>query len=157
MKALRNMLLWLTLTLLLIGCQGEVQYATPLRPVHYPIYFGSAEGRTLIPVGGYLRITRPSTAISAIGFGGILVIHGFAGSGMADYYYAYDLACPKELDPAVSLMVSDKLEAVCPKCHSRFSIVYGGGLPIQGPAQSPLLPYRVLPIDGGILITTPEL
>lgn len=156
MKGIRIMLLSL-MTLLLLGCQGEVQYATPLRPIHYPIYFGSAEGRALTPVGGYLRITKPSTATSAIGFGGILVIHGFAGSGMADYYYAYDLACPKELDPTNSLMVNDKLEAVCPKCHSRFSIVYGGGMPIQGPAQSPLLPYRVLPIDGGIRITAPEL
>lgn len=134
-----------------------MQYATPLRPVHYPIYFLSAEGRALVPVGGYLRITRPSTATSAIGFGGILVIHGFAGSGTADYYYAYDLACPNELDPAVSLTVSDKLEAVCPQCHSRYSIVYGGGTPIDGPAHSPLLPYRVLPIDGGLLITTPDL
>lgn len=106
---------------------------------------------------GYLRITKPSTATSAIGFGGILVIHGFAGSGTADYYYAYDLACPKEMDPTNALLVNDKLEAVCPKCHSRFSIVYGGGTPVQGPAQSPLLPYRVLPIDGGLLITTPEL
>lgn len=134
-----------------------MQYATPLRPVHYPIYFHSAEGRALVPVGGYLRITRPSIATSAIGFGGILVIHGFAGSGTADYYYAYDLACPNELDPAVSLTVSDKLEAVCPQCHSRYSIVYGGGTPIDGPAHSPLLPYRVLPIDGGLLITTPDL
>ena len=156
MKGARIMLLSL-MTLLLLGCQGEVQYATPLRPVHYPIYFASAEGRALIPVGGYLRITKPSTAISAIGFGGILVIHGFAGSGTADYYYAYDLACPKELDPTNALLVNDKLEAVCPKCHSRFSIVYGGGTPVQGPAQSPLLPYCVLPIDGGLLITTPEL
>ena len=146
MKGVRIMLLSL-MTLLLLGCQGEVQYATPLRPVHYPIYFVSAEGRALIAVG----------ATSAIGFGGILVIHGFAGSGMADYYYAYDLACPKELDPTNALLVNDKLEAVCPKCHSRFSIVYGGGTPVQGPAQSPLLPYRVLPIDGGLLITMPEL
>ena len=147
MKGLRIMLLSL-LTLLLLGCQGEVQYATPLRPIHYPIYFASAEGRALVPAGGYLRITKPSTATSAVGFGGILVIHGFAGSsGMADYYYAYDLACPKELDPTNSLVVNEKLEAVCPKCHSRFSIVYGGGTPVQGPAQS----------DGGILITAPEL
>ena len=146
MKGARIMLLSL-MTLLLLGCQGEVQYATPLRPVHYELYFAT-NGRALIapagymriPVGGYLRITKPSTAISAIGFGGILVIHGFAGSGTADYYYAYDLACPKELDPTNALLVNDKLEAVCPKCHSRFSIVYGGGTPVQGPAQSPLLP-----------------
>lgn len=155
MQGIRIMLLSL-MTLLLLGCQGEVQYATPLRPVHYELYFAT-NGRALTATGGYMRITRPSTATSAIGFGGILVIHGFAGSGTADYYYAYDLACPKELDPTNSLVVNEKLEAVCPKCHSRFSIVYGGGMPIQGPAQSPLLPYRVLPIDGGIRITAPEL
>ena len=155
MKGARIMLLSL-MTLLLLGCQGEVQYATPLRPVHYELYFAT-NGRALIAPAGYMRITKPLTATSAVGFGGILVIHGFAGSGTDDYYYAYDLACPKELDPMNSLMVNDKLEAICPKCHSRFSIVYGGGTPVQGPAQSPLLPYRVLPIDGGLLITTPEL
>ena len=61
MQRTRIMLLPL-MTLLLLGCQGEVQYATPLRPIHYPIYFASAEGRALIPIGGYLRITKPSTA-----------------------------------------------------------------------------------------------
>ena len=65
MKGLRIMLLSL-LTLLLLGCQGEVQYATPLRPVHYELYFAT-NGRALTAPAGYLRITKPSTATSAIG------------------------------------------------------------------------------------------
>jgi hypothetical protein len=140
-----------------LGCQRQEQYVTPLHPVHYTIYFNSAEGHMLIPIGGYLRVTKPSTAYSAIGFGGILVIHGFMGSDATDYYYAYDLACPNEVDPKISLVVNERLEAECPQCHSRYSIVYGGGTPIAGPSQHHLLPYRVLPIDGGLLITTPEL
>lgn len=140
-----------------VSCSKQTQYATPVHPVHYRIYFDSAEGQVLIPMGGWLSIRQPNVAYSAIGFGGILLVHGFTGYSTGDNYYAYDLACPHELDPKVSLMVNSKLEAECPKCHSRYDIIYGGGGVLSGPSQSPLLPYQVLPIDRGLLITTPHL
>ena len=35
----------------------------------------------------------------------------------------------------------------CPTCHSSYELLSGLGAPIAGPARSPLLRYRVHPLD----------
>ena len=86
----------------------------------------------------YKSFTIPRTASDYLGFGGILVTHG-----LSDEYFAYDLACPNEVSPAIRIEVTaDGLNAKCPKCGSVYDIM-GGGARISGPSPYNLKRYRI--------------
>lgn len=78
----------------------------------------------------------PYTANSYVGFGGVLLIGGVDPfTNEPNVPLAYDLACPVEKSPTVRVAVDDStLEAVCPKCGSRYDVVMAGGSPVGGPA-----------------------
>lgn len=72
----------------------------------------------------------PYTALSATGFGGILLIGDIHGEPQA-----YDLACPVECRSDVRVsVVEDALVAECPVCHSTYDIVTNYGHPLSGTA-----------------------
>ena len=124
-----------------VGCVRETPSTVPEWPVYYRLSLLSAQGKPLNAPGGYVLITAPNTAYSQVGFAGLLVLRSVVGE---EAYYAYDLACPYERNQATRLRINDALEAECPVCGSRFSILFGAGNPLQGPAQAPLLIYQVL-------------
>lgn len=102
----------------------------------------------------------PYNANTFTGFGGVLLIMGL-DSGTASYMpLAYDLACPVERDAGVTLSIDpDNLEAVCPKCTSRYNVLTGAGGPVSGPAMQRkvgLTPYvvRSTGSSGGYIITS---
>ena len=88
------------------------------------------DGKTLSPAG------FPYTANSYTGFGGVLLIGGVDPfTTEPNVPLAYDLACPVERNAQIRVAVnSDNLEAVCPKCGSRYDVVMAGGSPVGGPA-----------------------
>ena len=64
------------------------------------------------------------------GYGGVLLMMGM------DQPLAYDLSCPVEISPTVTLSINaDNFEAVCPKCGSRFNPLTGFGGPVAGVAS----------------------
>lgn len=72
----------------------------------------------------------PYTALSQTGYGGVLLV-----CDVHNQPQAFDLACPVEANPTVRIKVdTDKADAFCPKCHSRYSIYTNGGTPTSGPA-----------------------
>lgn len=72
----------------------------------------------------------PYTALSATGFGGVLLIGDIHGQPVA-----YDLACPVECRSDVRIqVVADELVAECPVCHSTYDIVTNYGYPLSGKA-----------------------
>ena len=85
------------------------------------------------------------------GFGGILLTMGI------EEPMAYDMACPVEINRDVTLSINaDNLEAVCPKCGSRYNPLTGEGGPIAGVAinnKVGMRKYRVTPSGGGYIIT----
>ena len=85
------------------------------------------------------------------GFGGVLLIMGIDGP------LAYDLACPVEISPEVTLSISnDNFEAVCPRCNSHFDPLMGAGGPVSGVAinnKVGMRQYRVMANNGGYVIT----
>lgn len=125
----------------------------PQWETYYRIEWASPEGKALASPGGYVRITQPAREYDKIGFGGLLVINSFLEEGLSgNTFFAYDLACPLEREREVRLFVNDRLEAECPICHSRFSILYGGGNPVGGKARAPLTRYAVLREPSGLLV-----
>ena len=70
------------------------------------------------------------TAISETGFGGILLVGDAFGMPLA-----YDLACPVERRKEIRIKVdTEKNEAYCPNCGSRYDIFANYGSPLSGKA-----------------------
>jgi hypothetical protein len=76
-----------------------------------------------------------------IGFGGILVINGH-GENMLVNLFAYDLACPVEVDKNIRIVPNDLVQAVCPHCKAVYMIANGSGAPLSG-SKNFLKTYRV--------------
>ncbi|MDE6715117.1 MAG: hypothetical protein K2J74_01395 [Muribaculaceae bacterium] len=86
-------------------------------------------------------------AMSYTGFGGVLLYCN--GQGVP---VAYDLSCPVEAKQSVRVFVNEAMEAECPVCGSRYSILLGAGGPISGPAveyKYGLQRYSVVPQSMG--------
>lgn len=129
--------------LITFGCAPSVEPTLPNLPVYCEIDLNSAEAKDLRAEGGWMRIDRPYTAVTHIGFGGLLVLHSPITDGNGNSFFAYDAACPVERTRDVRLSVNDKLNAYCPKCGNEFSILYGGGNPLTGGNKLPMRRYAV--------------
>jgi hypothetical protein len=83
-----------------------------------------------------------------IGFGGILVVNGIGNNPIANLY-AYDLACPVEVNRNVKIKPDETgLTAICAKCGAVYSIANGYGNPESGTKLS-LRSYPVSPTGNG--------
>lgn len=82
------------------------------------------------------------TAMSATGFGGVLLCGDVNGQAVA-----YDLACPVERNQSVRVSINtDTYVAECPVCHSTYDVFTLSGHPLSGPAAQEgygLRRYRV--------------
>ena len=133
------LILWL---LAMAGCEKP-----PINPIpDYPVYIVlnlNAWDSDLKALFSYKIITRnsqgrPHPEIERTGFGGILVAHG-----SLDEFYAYDMACPREVSPAIIVEITDGgMFAKCPECGSKYDITVGG-VRISGPSDYNLKQYKV--------------
>lgn len=77
-----------------------------------------------------LPLNFPYTAMSATGFGGVLLCCDVNGNPVA-----YDLSCPVECRSDVRIYIDeDALVAECPKCHSTYDVFSLWGHPLSGEA-----------------------
>lgn len=85
------------------------------------------------------------------GYGGVLLMMGIDGP------LAYDLSCPVEASPDITLSISNEnFEAVCPRCNSHYDPLMGAGGPVSGVAinnKVGMRQYRVNPSNGGFFIS----
>ena len=118
--------------LLSFACQSEYFSRIPNMPVYLEVYLQGIDAK-LMAQGNYELFKKGSERLPVkerYGFGGILIING------VDQFYAFDMACPYEANPTITVTVSsDGLIAQCPNCKSTFEIFNGTGAPLSGPAQ----------------------
>jgi nitrite reductase/ring-hydroxylating ferredoxin subunit len=129
---------------LLSACNKAYISSIPDSPVYLELDL-TFEDKDLLPASAYKIFTPQNIgqSVEKTGFGGVLVYHGLSGSGTGAYY-AFDIACPYEASRSVTLHVDDDhLHAVCPKCESRYELLFGLGNPVGGPSRERLKPYRV--------------
>jgi hypothetical protein len=123
----------------LCACHTIDDDRIPTTPVN--IVFSDVGMWNTYGVGGALDTRRfikservptnfPYAAASYTGYGGVLLVCDFNGNALA-----YDLACPVECKATVRVQVDkDASVAVCPTCHSTYSIFENYGYPLSGKA-----------------------
>lgn len=110
----------------------------------YPVYLEldlTFEDKDLNGVMAYKEYILGKTpnlgARERTGLGGVLVYHGVDG------YRAYDLACPNETQASVRVEMDENgINAVCPKCGSKYNVFEGYGNRVDGPATRGLKQYQ---------------
>lgn len=125
-------------TIFIVACDDIDKSSIPDTPVYLERNINS-EAMELRTIGGYKTYTTIEKYGDAIGFGGLVLICSFSNDG----YHAFDLACPKEVDRNVRVVPNNAGQAVCPTCGSVFSIGYGSGNRVSGPAKEGLRKYQI--------------
>jgi hypothetical protein len=138
---MKKFLFLLFFACLAFSCDEEIYSTIPTAPVNLKLNLNFADN-SLNAALAYEVITEKRVATDKLGFGGILVINGFGTEPVN--LYAYDLACPVEVNHTVLIVPDDEGNATCPKCHSVYNIAYGNGSPVSG-TKLFLRSYRVVP------------
>lgn len=151
----------------LAGCHDVNSDRIPLTPVRIPFttvgdwhaygIAGAASSRRFIREAGSATEPPgyPYTALTATGYGGVLLVGTFSYSGDPQLTppAAFDLSCPVEARRDIRVIAeSDRGFARCPECGSTYDIFQGNGMPLSGPAARQrygLRQYRVLVGTGG--------
>ena len=94
--------------------------------------------RALLEPTGAVTIVEPPTETSAIGYAGVLIVHGL----LPNQFYAYDLSCPVENSPIIRIAGQDPLNVRCPKCQTKYDVLSGSGAVLSGSGRSPLRKYK---------------
>lgn len=131
------------------GCNDVETDRIPLMNVR--IQFATVGDWNIYGISGaattrrFIRQTRgssepagfPYTALSATGYGGVMLVgtYTYSGNPLVSPPAAFDLACPVEQRQDVRI-VTDYEEncARCPVCGSTYDIVNGTGMPLSGVA-----------------------
>lgn len=83
----------------------------------------------------------PYNANTLTGYGGVLLM-----MGSQSYPVAYDASCPVENQQSIIVEVASNLEAVCPKCGSRYNVFEYAGQAVSGIAATSKLGLRIITI-----------
>lgn len=103
----------------------------------------------LVPLLATKSITKPRTAIERSGFGGVLVINGGYGTDGQLMLFAFDLACPVEVEKEITVIADDAGKARCLRCGAVYKLISGAGNPESG-SKYPLKSYSVFPVSGNL-------
>ena len=143
--------LLLFITCLLTACDPSLTSAIPSAPVNLELRL-NFEDSDLVPALAAKSITQKRRQVDLLGFGGILVVHGYNSNGALDLF-AYDLACPHEVDRNVLVIPDNEGKARCPKCGSVYVTMWGMGVPETSSASKyPLRSYRVRAMGGDVFV-----
>jgi hypothetical protein len=114
------------------ACENEIFSPIPYAPVNLKLdlRFRDAKLNSVWASQIFTSGTPDLLATDRLGFGGILVINGVGDAGIN--LFAYDLACPVEVNKAVRVVPDDIGHATCPQCHAVYYIANGSGAPMSG-------------------------
>lgn len=152
MRLIARLLLAVAVVLGATSCNDSNDQRVPLRtvriffitPGQWDVYgvSGATQWRVFTKSNPVQPAGFPYTALSATGFGGVLLVSDVLGAPMA-----YDLGCPVEAPQVVRIQVDTQaMVGRCPVCGSTFNIFYDGNALSGAAAENhwPLRRYRVL-------------
>lgn len=140
--------------LLCSGCINTSISSVPNMPVQISMNTIAHPEHNPLNVGTYFTVdkngyhtekgeTHSLTWGEVTGYGGVVVVCGLDGK-----LAAYDMCCPKCLNPNQPIVMDSYALGICPKCGEEFSTMYsysaGTGFPTKGICPEPLKRYRVI-------------
>lgn len=151
---------------LLAGCEKINNESLPNYPVRIDLgEYGKWNTYGVHSLGEFRIFNRekglpsnfPYNVNTYTGFGGVLLFMGQDINGNPAPL-AFDLACPVEHNAQVTVSIdSDNLDAVCPKCKSRYDVITGLGGPKSGMAIEEKVGLNIYKVrstaNGGYVIT----
>ena len=139
MRYFRDLALSFAALVGILACDKEgYEQNTPLRSVWLNLPLQAQPYRALLEPTGAVTIVEPPTETSAIGYAGVLIVHGL----LPNQFYAYDLSCPVENSPIIRIVGHDPLNVRCPKCQTKYDVLSGSGAVLSGSGRSPLRKYK---------------
>ncbi len=148
-------LLFLFLFLGSFSCAENEEYL-PNRLVNLTVDLGDARYTSLSVLGGYYEFKEGDPYLppySALGNGGILLVYSVAPIDPSEPYAAYDLFCTNEKDVRVKTQKGG-LEAICPKCESKYDLSSGMGTCTSGPNKGKRLEiYKAVCVGKSVRVT----
>jgi len=137
------------LCLILMACDDHVN-PIPNYPVriNVDLTFRDKELRD-VPSSKVFTLKNINVSTESVGFGGVLVVHA-----IDDQYYAFDLSCPHEANRSTLVEADENtLNAVCPKCGTKYDIGFGGTGAPNGVSKYYLKRYNAI-MSGSTLIVS---
>ncbi|MDR0546637.1 MAG: hypothetical protein LBG77_03500 [Dysgonamonadaceae bacterium] len=132
---------FLFLLFALVSCEEE--YISPIPNAPVSINLDLRFEQDLVNIPFTCKIIKEKPVGMRQGFGGVLIVHGYGDNFPP--LYAYDLACPHEVDRNIVVIPDSAGKARCPKCGSVFITMWGTGAPEgNSVARYPLKSYRVI-------------
>ena len=148
----KSAILLLFITCLLTACDQPLTSSIPSAPVNLELRL-SFEDSDLVPALAAKSITQKRRQVDLLGFGGVLVVSRGYNPGGALELFAYDLACPYEVDRNVRVVPDEAGKARCPKCGSVYVTMWGMGVPETSSASKyPLRSYVVRAMGGNVFL-----
>ncbi len=140
---MKHLLYSFLIALLLGGCSdAEPENVLPDKPVRAVISLDDAQYTHLMGLGEFVEITHPRGVFTAIGVGGLLIVHTMLPMDESKPFSVYDLACPycyynKPASPIITRVHGQNggMHAVCEECNSKYDISSGFGGCIEGPGK----------------------
>jgi hypothetical protein len=137
---------------LLQSCDDEIVSSIPYAPVNLTLDLKYEDSELRNPLV-YKTFIDKRSENDRLGFGGILVING-RGENMLINLFAYDLACPVEVNRNIRIVPDDLGQAVCPRCGAVYMIANGSGASLSG-SKIFLKTYRVSPQPNDRYLVSP--
>ncbi len=136
---MKKLFIILTIAFTLFSCEN-VNIESPIPEMAVQLSFNiMQDAPELNVIGGYKNFISATTYGQYLGYGGIVVFHGFM-----EEFYAFDLACPYEIKNDVRVEVNMAGVGECPQCGTQYDVGFGSGTPSSGPSAFALKKYKVL-------------
>lgn len=141
MNGIKRLLPRLSLLLALVlviapACEDDFESSIPYVEVYFSI--------NLVNHNELYTVGYP--AYFGGGYGGIIIINN--GSS----YYAYDGACPYDIDSDCRIEEDYEPIGTCPCCGTKYNLI-DGAYTLSGPSGEPLKQYRVTQSGSTLIIT----
>lgn len=138
---MKRIILLVFLPIFFLSCEDEMYSTVPYRKVNIELHLNFEDMNLTAPLA-YKTFLKPRKASDEIGFGGVVVIHGWGSNPIN--LYAFDLACPMEApDTLARIIPDDEGYATCSKCKAKYNIAIGDGRPVSGGGTRYLRSYKV--------------
>lgn len=135
------------------GCGDNIYSSIPDVSFRIECDIRQAAYSSLIIPGQFITVSKNNHGYQ-MGYAGLIIGQSaFPGIDNEKVFYAFDRACPVEVNPNIAVSINEDAigKAVCPQCKTEYDL-NNGGVP-KGTGKEYLKRYKVI-VSGDILVVS---